>query len=638
MVGREKQRAVKVKALLTVLPGLGLFLGLVLLGPHTQARGGGVLYVALGGECGGRSPCFDNVQAAVDAAQPGDEIRVAAGTYTGVNSYGGLAQVVYISKSVTIRGGYTVTNWSVSDAVAHPTTLDARGQGRVLYVPRGISTTIEGLRITGARAYGLGGWSGWDAGGGVYAISATVTIRNSQVFSNIASSGGGLYLVHSAVTISDNVLSSNTAAEGGGGLYVGEGVAMLSGNTVVSNTAELGGGLILWFSDATLNGNVISYNTANPFNVGQGGGLHLVESDVILSGNTIASNIAKYGGGLHSLGSAITLSGSTLSSNTAYEDGGGLFLIDSTATLSGNTLSSNTARQVGGGLCLLGRGVTLSGNVIISNTAYLDGGGLHVSGSTVTLDDNTLSCNRATFFGGGVSLWFSHATLNGNNVSDNSARDGGGLYVHGSKATLNNNVVAANQAFGAGSGIYIKASSPRLLHTTIARNGSGGLTAGSGGDGSGVYVTEALPWEYPFRGSSVTLVNTILVSQTVGITVTAGNTATLEVTLWGLGAWANTSDWGGEGTIITGTRNYWGDPAFVDPDAGDYHIRSGSAAIDVGVDAGVRIDLDSEPRPYRGYDLGADEYWPPGALKHIYLPLVMRNVLRCARRAAVGEG
>jgi hypothetical protein len=51
----------------------------------------------------------------------------------------------------------------------------------------------------------------------------------------------------------------------------------------------------------------------------------------------------------------------------------------------------------------------------------------------------------------------------------------------------------------------------------------------------------------------VAVTNTILVSHTVGIRVTAGNTATLEATLWGSGPWANDTDWGGAGTVITGT-------------------------------------------------------------------------------------
>ena len=95
---------------------------------------------------------------------------------------------------------------------------------------------------------------------------------------------------------------------------------------------------------------------------------------------------------------------------------------------------------------------------------------------------------------------------------------GGGLYIEGDAPTLINNVVADNQATWLGSGIYIIRSAPRLLHTTIARN--------SGGDGSGIYITDNGCGEY----STVAMTNTILFSHTVGITVTAGNIATLNAT------------------------------------------------------------------------------------------------------------
>ena len=94
-------------------------------------------------------------------------------------------------------------------------------------------------------------------------------------------------------------------------------------------------------------------------------------------------------------------------------------------------------------------------------------------------------------------------------------------------------------------------------------------------------------------------------------------------TLWGDGAWANGSDWAGTGTIST-TNDLSGNPDFIDPDAGDYHIGPDSDAIDQGVDAGVTSDIDHHPRPYQEPDIGADEYWPPGALKFIYLPVITR--------------
>ena len=356
---------------------------------------------------------YDNIQDGVDAAIAGNVIKVATGVYTGVNTHGGLAQVVYVNESVTIQGGYTTAFIDPPDPEANPTTVDAQGGGRAVYITGEVSPTIEGLRITGGDAAGLGGGQGG------------------------ADAGGGVYIANASATISDNV--------------------------VFGNTAHWGGGLYLW------------------------------QSDAVLDGNTVASN-------------------------TVPHDGGGLYLRESDATLSRNTLLSNFA-----------------------------------------------------------------------------SHHGGGLYLQRSDATLVNNVVAGNRADTAGSGLYVWQSSPRLLHTTIVSN--------TGGDGSGIHITGDTG-----RYSSVALTNTILTSHTVAITVTAGNTTTLNATLWR----ANTIPWNGN---VTHVNDHSGDPAFVDPAAGDYHIQSASAAADAGVDAGVVVDIDGLPRPQGlGYDIGADEAPPYIAL------------------------
>ena len=330
-------------------------------------------------------PCR-TVQRAVDVAGDEDVIKVAAGVYTDVNSYGGLSQVVYLTKTLTLRGGYTTTDWTTADPVANPTTLDAEGQGRVLYVTGPISPTIEGLRMTGGDASGMGGAStGSDAGGGVYVTQAAPTISNCVVYSNTASAagqayGGGLYLYQSAAILSSNIITGNragtsTAGNGfGGGLYLDySDDAMLSDNLVEGNTASTashghGGGVYLLWSDATLDGNTILGNVGSKAMTSTGGGLVVRLSAATLTGNMILSNTAAitdrgYGGGVALSVSPATLTGNTVRGNIASAantgEGGGLYIIVSEATLNDNTIAANvantgqTSRGEGGGLSVL---------------------------------------------------------------------------------------------------------------------------------------------------------------------------------------------------------------------------------------------------------------------------------------------
>jgi hypothetical protein len=512
-------------------PDLGAYEAAVPTGPTCT--------VCLDGSC-----YYTAVQAAVDNAAC-TEIKVAQGVYGGVQgrpvpagydsppASGLITQAVYISRTVTVRGGYTTTNWTTPDFIGQPTTLDAGGLGRVLVVAGDISPTLEGLGLTNGSAVGLGGLGGTDGGGGVVVISATATLSACRVFNNAAGNGGGgLFLESSDATLISNSVASNTAAVYGGGLLLNNSRAALSANSVASNTASTGGGLYLYDSAATLSANSVTANTA-----ADGGGLYLDYSAAALISNSVTANVASnLGGGLYLTYSPARLISNSVTANIGG-NGGGLYLIFSPATLSANSVTANTSACWGGGLYLVASAATLSANDVISNTA---------------------DCL------------------------------GGGLYLQSSLATLINTVVADNRAGANGSGLYINAGSePRLLHTTIARNG--------GGDGSGLYVDTI------GGASTVWLTNTILAGQDVGIAVADGSAATMNGTLW----YGNGAGWGGAGTIAH-TGDYTGNPAFVDPGAGDYHIGPASAAVDRGVDAGVTTDKDGRPRDARP-DLGAYE-------------------------------
>lgn len=366
--------------IVTLVLGLGLTLALLWLMEGKQPKvtyaqgpdGYSTYYVAPDGDCSGMSPCFGSVQAAVDAVDdPADMVKVAAGTYTDIHQRETITQVVYISKTIIIQGGYTLDFIDPPDPIAHPTTLDAQGQGRVLLITTGVTATIEGLRITGGKIAG--------GGGGIYVAGSNVTLNNNTIISNTAfndGDGGGLHLVDSTATLNGNTISANRASGEGGGLYMHGSRATLEDNTISANTAGDGGGICLWLSSVTLNGNTISTNVARDY----GGGLYRHWGFAVLNGNTFFANTADtYGGGLYLDGTSDTLNGNIILSNTASA-GGGLYM-DSwepwRSTLSGNSIVSNTANS-GGGVYVDGNNATFSDNTVTANIANVDGGGLYI--------------------------------------------------------------------------------------------------------------------------------------------------------------------------------------------------------------------------------------------------------------------
>ncbi len=473
--------------------GLGLALALALLALParvTLAEGLGQIghvctVCPAGGGCN-----YTTIQAAV--SYPGcGVVKVAQGVYAGVQgrpvpagypgapASGLITQVVYISRTVLVQGGYTSTNWATPYPLTQPTTLDAGRLGRALVVAGNISPTIAGLDLTNGNAAGLGGASDADGGGGAYVLSATATLSANCVTSNTARLGGGLYLHHSPATLSANRVTSNTAAQHGGGVYLYQSPAALSANRVASNTAgSNGGGLFLYDSPATLDANDVTSTTAAP----DGGGLFLSESDATLSANRVASNAADSSG-----------------------DGGGLNLFGGSPTLISHRVASNSAGW---------------------------GGGLFLGASTATLISNSVTANAGIRYGGGLFLASSDATLIANSVTSNTGPIGGwdgGLFLLQSNAWLTNTIIADNR----GGGLYVESSAPRLVHTTLARNGSVGLYFGSAYGASAAWLTNTILASHTTgvvvaAGSMVTLNRTLWYSNTTlssgaGILVRSGD-------------------------------------------------------------------------------------------------------------------
>ena len=478
-----------------------------------------------------------------------------------------------------------VSDCTMSKPCPLQTALNKALDGDTIYLAGGTYTSSgEAVAVLTKTVKLYGGWNG---------LVAKIPVRNPEMYPSILDGENQRRVVYVNGVISptlDGLIitggdagNSSASPTYGGGIYSYDANLVISNSVISSNFAcadcgsdGAGGGMYLENSMTTLSDNVIISNTASTSTSGYGGGLYFDDSPATLIGNTIVSNTAALtgdgeGGGLYFDDSDATLSGNTVQGNTAAAgDGlcGGLYLASSSATLTGNMIQNNTASTAGngkgGGVCISNRSVTLDGNMITGNTATLN--------------------PSATGLGGGLSI------------------------RNGASFTMTNNIVADNHANTGGSGLWIYGSSSlptsgQLLHNTIADNHS---------SGEGISVGEY---------TTLAFTNTIIAGHSsTGITVTAGSKAMLESTLW----YNSGSDTGGGGTIEIGTNNIYGDPAFANPSAWDYHLTFGSPAIDVGINAGVTTDIDGDPRPWPAdgaYDIGADEVW----WRYVYLPLVLQS-------------
>jgi hypothetical protein len=172
------------------------------------------------------------VQAAIDMAPPGDTVKVA-GTCAGVEQRAGLMQTAYLAKPLTVRGGYTLTNWTTSNPMGNPTVLDARQSGRVIYLTGGLSVTLENLTVRGGATTSYGG-------GGVYVGAGNATLNGLQIVSNTAPWGGGILNEGGILAVNNCTVSGNSADRWGGGIVSWSGTLTLTNSTLSSNQARGG--------------------------------------------------------------------------------------------------------------------------------------------------------------------------------------------------------------------------------------------------------------------------------------------------------------------------------------------------------------------------------------------------------------
>jgi hypothetical protein len=336
----------------------------------------------------------ESIQAAIDDANNGDEIKVAPGTYNEAINFNGKAVRLYSS------GGPEVT------------TIDANRAFHVVQCVSGedANTILEGFTITGGNANspdpndkcGGGMYNSGSSptvsnctftnntakyhGGGMYNNASSPNVTNCIFRSNIAGSGGGMFnFTYSNPTVTNCTFTGNVSTEGGGMFNHNYSNPTMTGCTFSGNSASRGGGMHNNASSPTVTDCNFSDNSSY---IGGGGILNCNNSSPKVTNCTFTRNLGNYGGGMGNVSSSPTVTNCNFSNNTADILGGGMFNQDSSSpTVTNCTFSGNSSVYNGGGMCNVSSSPTVTNCTFSGNTAnYNYGGGTYnFSNSNTTI-------------------------------------------------------------------------------------------------------------------------------------------------------------------------------------------------------------------------------------------------------------
>jgi len=336
------------------------------------------------------------IQAAIDAAWNGDNVRVADGTYTGdgnrdLDTKGKRITV----KSLSGNASACIINCQGSSGSPHRGFYIRKGEGP--------QTLIKNLKI-------INGWVS-SYGGGINVSSCSPSIQGCILSGNHAEiDGGGLMNYQGNLAVTGCTFINNTAGDAGGGMLNHTCAPAITGCTFEGNSALYGGGgLYNYMASPTVNTCTFRYNVTQHW----GGGVHNHGASSVpnlYDCDFVENSSSEEGGAMYNrVGTAPALTLCTFTANEAGTYGGGIYSNASSPELESCAFNGNMAATDGGGIyCTSYCAAIIQNTVFIHNMAEYNAGGFYSRDhDNSSLSNCTFYHNDARSIGGGLYAWSS---------------------------------------------------------------------------------------------------------------------------------------------------------------------------------------------------------------------------------------
>jgi subtilisin family serine protease len=317
---------------------------------------------------------YSTIQAAIDAALPGETVWVADGVYQGQ----GNRDLDFGGKAITVRSEYGPEN-CVIDCQG---SVDEPRYGFYFHSGEGADSVLDGFTITGGYAEYIE-----YIGGGIICVDSSPTIENCILANNTGVYGGGITSTNSSPTVTNCQFIGNAAHLFGGAMD-----NYSNSNPIVTDCSFINNLTDSFYSDEWGGGAVGNDDGCNPrfsgcrfednFTYGLGAGMYNEGScDPVLKNCVFINNEAEWGG-----------------AGVASDYG------ECDPYLVNCQFISNTADQGGGIYCGSSNTLTVSNCVFNNNLATNTGGGIWIYYSTIKVVNSTFYNNEARSWGGGIYL------------------------------------------------------------------------------------------------------------------------------------------------------------------------------------------------------------------------------------------